>query len=289
MTDFSQTEYVQSLNGYKSEAAHELKDVGDQWCTPDPLFWGINAMFGPLVLDLFSDGENSKCQAYYTAEDNALVQDWSVRLAELNGAAFGNPPYSRAKQHEGQYITGMRHIIDHVMAMRELGGRYVFLIKSATSEVWWPEQADHIAFIRGRIGFDLPSWFKPKDEKQVATSAFFAGAIAVFDKQWRGPASAYIERDRLCAQGEAFMAQIRREAERLAPQQQPIVIPDTENTVWPAEVNFLFEKVPTAAMLSDHLQHKLRSHINRLKLEGIPDNTIITTAEALTAAMGAAA
>ncbi|MCW2482992.1 phage N-6-adenine-methyltransferase, partial [Candidatus Symbiopectobacterium sp. NZEC135] len=61
-----------------------------------------------------------------------------------------------------------------------------------------------------------PTWFKPKDEKQVATSAFFAGAIAVFDKQWRGPSIAYIERDRLFAQGEAFMAQIRREAERLA-------------------------------------------------------------------------
>ncbi len=215
MTDFSQTEYVQALNAYKAEAAHELKDVGDQWRTPDPLFWGINAMFGPLVLDLFSDGENSKCEAFYTAEDNALAQDWSERLTELNGAAFGNPPYSRAKQHEGQYITGMRHIIEHVIAMRELGGRYVFLIKSATSEVWWPEQADHIAFIRGRIGFDLPTWFKPKDEKQVATSAFFAGAIAIFDKQWRGPAIAYIERDRLYAQGEAFMAQIHREAARL--------------------------------------------------------------------------
>ncbi|POY55713.1 DNA adenine methylase [Pectobacterium versatile] len=289
MTDFSQTEYVQALNTYKTEAAHELKDVGDQWCTPDPLFWGINAMFGPLVLDLFSDGENSKCEAYYTAEDNALAQDWSSRLAGLNGAAFGNPPYSRAKQHEGQYITGMRHIIDHAMAMRELGGRYVFLIKSATSEVWWPEQSDHIAFIRGRIGFDLPIWFKPKDEKQVATSAFFAGAIAVFDKQWCGPAIAYIERDRLFAQGEAFMAQIRREAERLVPQQQPIIIPDTENTVWPAEVNFLFAQVPTANDLPASLQNKLRSHVNRLKLEGVSDTAIITIAEALTASMGAAA
>ncbi|MCW2482460.1 phage N-6-adenine-methyltransferase, partial [Candidatus Symbiopectobacterium sp. NZEC135] len=133
-----------------------------------------------------------------------------------------------------------------------------------------------------------PTWFKPKDEKQVATSAFFAGAIAVFDKQWHGPANAYIERDRLYAQGEAFMAQIRKEAAKLAPQQQP-TIPETTNTVWPAEVNFLFDQVPTAAVLSAHLQHKLRSHINRLKLEGIPDNTIITTAEALTAAMGAAA
>ncbi|MFZ1872632.1 MAG: phage N-6-adenine-methyltransferase, partial [Chania sp.] len=158
--------YCEKLSALRQQPTHELKEIGDQWCTPDPLFWGINAMFGPLVLDLFSDGENSKCPAFYTAEDNALTQDWSEKLADLHGAAFGNPPYSRAQQHEGQYITGMTYIMAHAMTMRERGGRYVFLIKSATSETWWPEQADHIAFIRGRVGFDVPKWFIPADEKQ---------------------------------------------------------------------------------------------------------------------------
>ncbi len=137
------------------------------------------------------------------------------RLAELKGAAFGNPPYSRASQHEGQYITGMRYIMKHASAMRDKGGRYVFLIKAATSEVWWPEDADHIAFIRGRIGFELPAWFIPKDEKQVPTGAFFAGAIAVFDKTWKGPTISYIGRDELEACGEAFLAQVRQQAEKL--------------------------------------------------------------------------
>lgn len=167
--------YCQALAELRSKSAHELKEVGDQWRTPDNIYWGINAMFGPFVLDLFSDDENAKCEDYYTAEDNALAHDWADRLAELNGAAFGNPPYSRASQHEGQYITGMRYIMRHTSAMRDKGGRYVFLIKAATSEVWWPEDADHIAFIRGRIGFELPAWFIPKDEKQVPTGAFFAG------------------------------------------------------------------------------------------------------------------
>ncbi|WP_447880765.1 phage N-6-adenine-methyltransferase [Serratia fonticola] len=200
--------YCEKLNDMKARKAHELKEVGDQWCTPDPLFWGINAMFGPLVLDLFSDGENSKCPAFYTAEDNALTQDWSEKLADLHGAAFGNPPYSRAQQHEGQHITGMVHIMAHAMAMRELGGRYVFLIKAATSETWWPEDADHIAFIRGRVGFDVPKWFVPADEKQVPSGAFFAGAVAIFDKTWRGPAMSYISREQLEAQGRAFLEQI---------------------------------------------------------------------------------
>lgn len=104
----------------------------------------------------------------------------------------------------------------HASAMRDKGGRYVFLIKAATSEVWWPEDADHIAFIRGRIGFELPAWFIPKDEKQVPTGAFFAGAIAVFDKTWKGPAISYIGRDELEACGEAFLAQVRQQAEKLA-------------------------------------------------------------------------
>ncbi|SFF36027.1 phage N-6-adenine-methyltransferase [Phytobacter palmae] len=218
--------YTQALNELRGKSSHELKEIGDQWCTPDNIFWGINAMFGPLVLDLFTDGENSKCPDFYTAEDNALTHDWSERLAELNGAAFANPPYSRAMQHDDVYITGMRHIVDHTMAMREKGGRYVILIKAATSEVWWPENADHIAFIRGRIGFDVPKWFIPKDKKQVPSGAFFAGAVAVFDKNWNGPSISYISRKDLEARGDAFMAQIRREALRMLPQIQQQNIPE---------------------------------------------------------------
>lgn len=207
--------YCAALAAQREEPEHYLKDVGDQWRTPDSLFWGINAMFGPITLDLFADADNAKCDAYYTAEDNALTQDWSERLKELGGAAYANPPYSRAKEYEGQYVTGMRHIIDHAMAMREKGGRYIFLIKAATSEVWWPEEADHVAFIRGRIGFDLPVWFKPADEKQKPTGAFFAGAVVILDKQWRGPAISYVTRDDLITRGDAFLAQVRRMAEKM--------------------------------------------------------------------------
>lgn len=207
--------YCAALAAQRAEPEHYIKDVGDQWRTPESLFWGINAMFGPITLDLFADADNAKCDAYYTAEDNALTQDWSERLKELGGAAYANPPYSRAKEYDGQYVTGMRHIIDHAMAMREKGGRYIFLIKAATSEVWWPEEADHVAFIRGRIGFDLPVWFKPADEKQKPTGAFFAGAVVILDKQWRGPAISYVTRDDLLTRGDAFLAQVRRMAEKL--------------------------------------------------------------------------
>ncbi|WP_448957706.1 phage N-6-adenine-methyltransferase, partial [Klebsiella michiganensis] len=99
--------YCMALDAMRAAPSHYLKEVGDQWRTPDLLFWGVNAMYGPLVLDLFADDSNAKCPTWYTSEDNALTQDWSGRLAELGGAAFGNPPYSRSQYHENQAITGM--------------------------------------------------------------------------------------------------------------------------------------------------------------------------------------
>ncbi|WP_275076963.1 MULTISPECIES: phage N-6-adenine-methyltransferase [Providencia] len=193
-----QSEYVTKLNTLKSKPLHKLNEVGDQWRTPDELFWGINAKFGPLTIDLFTDGENSKAPHFYTAEDNALTQDWSEKLKEIGGgAAFANPPYSRSSYHEKQAVTGVGHIINHALAMREKGGRYVFLLKVATSEAWWPDHADHICYIKGRIGFDVPKWFNPADEKQKPSGAMFAGAIIVFDKEWNGEKVGNIQRKEL--------------------------------------------------------------------------------------------
>lgn len=203
------SDYVIELEELRNKPAHMLKEVGDQWRSPNPLYWGINAKFGPFTLDLFTDGQNSKCPDYYTAEDNALTQDWSEKLKELGGAAYGNPPYSRATYHGKQAVTGMVHIMEYAKSMREKGGRYVFLLKAATSETWWPEWADHVAFIRGRIGFDLPDWFVPANEKQKPSGAFFAGAVVILDKDWQGDKISYISRDELIAIGELFMQQAR--------------------------------------------------------------------------------
>ncbi|WP_447908156.1 phage N-6-adenine-methyltransferase [Serratia fonticola] len=211
----NQNPYCQALAELRSRCSHKLKEVGDQWRTPDALWWGINAKFGPFTLDLFADDHNAKCENYYIAEDNALAQDWSARLATLGGAAFANPPYSRAREFDGHYITGMVPIMQHTAAMRELGGRYVFFIKSATSESWWPENADHIAFVRGRISFDLPDWYIPAEGEPSESSAGFGMAIAVFDKSWTGPAISYISREELEAVGQMLLTQIRRAAIKL--------------------------------------------------------------------------
>lgn len=282
--------YCQALAALRSKPAHELKEVGDQWRTPDLLFWGINALFGPLVLDLFADDDNAKCPAWYTAEDNALTQHWSERLAELGGAGYGNPPYSRSQYHEKQAITGMTHIMNYAAAQREKGGRYVFLIKAAPSETWWPEDADHIVFIRGRIGFDLPLWFIPADEKQKPTSAFFAGAIAVFDKSWRGERFSYINRTELEEKGRAFIALAqfavgKEQTIAMQAAREPAATPETESRIWPLEVGLVFNQVEGVDVLSEAQQNKLKASINQLWLERTPTSEIITIARGLVGSM----
>ncbi len=286
MTEHVMNPYCLALESLRAQPTHQLKQIGDQWRTPDSLWWGINSMFGPFVLDLFADESNAKCEAYYSAEDNALSQNWSERLAELNGAAYANPPYSRASQYDGQYITGMRQIIAHTLAMREAGGRYVFLIKAATGEVWWPEDADHIAFIRGRISFDLPAWYRPEEGQPSESSAGFGAAVAVFDKSWRGPKFDYISRDQLESRGATFMAQIERAAQRLTPRNIPVTIPESANDVWPAEVQLLADQLPDLKSLATEHQRKVMHHMNRMLLERQPSTEIIASAQSLTATFG---
>ncbi|MEX5870642.1 phage N-6-adenine-methyltransferase [Providencia hangzhouensis] len=211
-----QSDYVKKLNALKLQPTHKLNEIGDQWQSPENLVYGISAIYGQFKLDLFTDGENSKAPHFYTAEDNALTQDWSAKLKEIGGVAFGNPPYSRSSYHEKQAITGVSHIMNHAFAMREKGGRYVFLLKAATSESWWPQNADHVCFITGRIGFDVPKWFNPADEKQKPSGAMFAGAIVVFDKTWNGKAFDYISREELEQRGKAFIEQAQWLAKRVA-------------------------------------------------------------------------
>ena len=208
--------YSANLAALKARPACKLKEIGDQWRTPERLYIGINAKFGPFTLDLFTDGDNSKCVNFYTAEQNALLQDWASDLKQFGGSAFANPPYSReSKDNNGEYVTGMRHIIDKALAERDAGARIVFLIKATPSETWWPEEADHIVFIKGRIGFDVPEWFVPEEGSATKAGAGFASAVAIFDKNWRGEKMSYISRDELEFIGQHWLDAVDAKARQL--------------------------------------------------------------------------
>ena len=216
--------YAQALAQLQVQPDHELKQIGDQWQTPKALAWGLFHQFaptlGPVVLDMFADDSNALVPNYYDAEDNALTQDLASDLRRLGGAAFGNPPYSRpCTDADGNAITGMEAILNYCREQRAQGAKIMLLIKAATSEAWWPEDADFIQFISGRIGFEVPEWYVPRDPKKDKPSASgFASAVVIFDISWQGDRrpEARLRRDDLITTGQIILDMIHRQAVEVA-------------------------------------------------------------------------
>ncbi|MGN5221499.1 phage N-6-adenine-methyltransferase [Aeromonas veronii] len=212
--------YAQALAELQLQPDHELKQIGDQWQTPRPLAWGLFHYFaptlGPVVLDMFADDCNTLLPNYYDAKDNALIQDLAADLRRLGGAAFANPPYSRpCVDSDGNAITGMESILNFCREQRALGAKIMLLIKAATSETWWPEDADFIQFISGRIGFEVPNWYVPRDpKKDKPSSSGFASAVVIFDASWQGERrpEARLRRDYLITTGQIILDMIHRQA-----------------------------------------------------------------------------
>ncbi len=229
--------YAQALAELQAQPDHELKQIGDQWQTPKALAWGLFHQFaptlGPVVLDMFADDCNALVPHYYDAEDNALTQELAADLRRLGGAAFGNPPYSRPyTDSEGNPITGMEAILNYCREQRAQGAKIMLLIKAATSETWWPEDADFIQFISGRIGFEVPSWYVPRDPKKDKPSASgFASAVAIFDANWQGERrpEARLRRDDLITTGQIILDMIHRQAVALNEEASQAIAKATSN------------------------------------------------------------
>lgn len=234
-------QYAQRLLELQGRPIHKLKEIGDQWQTPKPLAWGLFHHFapkiGPVVLDLFADMSNALVGCFYTAADNALLQDWAGDSRRQGGACFANPPYSRPESDEdGNAITGMESILDYCRIQRDQGAKIILLIKAATSDGWWPEDADCIQFISGRIGFEAPDWYTPADPvKDRPSSSGFASAVVIFDRDWkweRRPIER-LNRDDLITTGEIILGMIDDRAAQLVSKLRGSV--HTQDTAAPTE------------------------------------------------------
>lgn len=223
--------YAQRLAELQQQPDHELKQIGDQWQTPEPLafglFWHFGPKIGPVVLDLFANDGNKLAANYYTAEINAFTQDWASDLKRFGGAAFANPPYSRpCFDEDGTPITGIEHVLQYCREQREQGAKIMLLLKAATSDGWWPEDADFIQFISGRIGFQTPNWYVPRDpKKDKPSSSGFASAVIIFDKEWqweRRP-SERLSRHLLETQGQIIIDMIESRAHVIAESMLPVI------------------------------------------------------------------
>ncbi|EKO3523304.1 phage N-6-adenine-methyltransferase [Vibrio fluvialis] len=211
-------QYAKALIETQSQESHQLKQIGDQWQTPKALAWGLFSYFSPrlgsIVLDIFADDCNALLPSYYTASDNALAQDLAADLKRIGGsAAFGNPPYSRPFMDDEQHITGMTHIIEWCIKQRDQGAKIMLLIKAATSEKWFTDKADFIQYIEGRIAFEVPDWYKPATDRDKPSSAGFASAVMIFDRDWqweRRPVDR-LSRDDLLAQGNVILEMMNKQ------------------------------------------------------------------------------
>jgi len=110
-----------------------------EWETPQDLFDRLNREF-EFSLDAAATHENAKCEKYFTAEDNALEQDWI-------GNVFCNPPYGRA------IASFVRKAHEESLLRR---GVIVMLIPARTDTRWFHDyiyDKAEIRFLKGRVKF----------------------------------------------------------------------------------------------------------------------------------------
>jgi site-specific DNA-methyltransferase (adenine-specific) len=93
----------------------------DEWTTPQTLFDTLNMEFG-FTLDAAASAENSKCDRFFSAEQDALVHSWDGEVV------WCNPPYS------GKNIANFLH---KALMARARGTTSVFLLPAKTGNRWF--------------------------------------------------------------------------------------------------------------------------------------------------------
>lgn len=129
----------------------------DEWDTPQDFYDRLNLIYN-FTLDPATNGFNSKCQKYFTDQEDGLQQSWQDEVV------FVNPPYSKIKLwvkkcfEEGQ----------------KPNTTVVMLIPSRTDTKYWHNyimKAESIGFIKGRLKFG-----------NAKTGAPFPSAVVVFSR-----------------------------------------------------------------------------------------------------------
>ena len=109
------------------------------WETPQWLFDHYNRIFN-FELDVCASDTNTKCDAYFTKEDNGLKSPWLA-------TNWMNPPYGKEinKWVEKAYNESL-----------DINTLVVCLLPARTDTKWWHEyvmKGDVIHFIKGRLRF----------------------------------------------------------------------------------------------------------------------------------------
>lgn len=141
-----------------------------EWATPQDLFDELEREFR-FTLDPCSTAANAKCDRFFTAEDDGLLQSWQGERV------FMNPPYGRAVQKW----------VEKAHSESRGGATVVCLLPSRTDTRWWHDYCmkGEIRFVRGRLYFG--------DGKGRAP---FPSAIVIFRPATKGSTDGALPQDR---------------------------------------------------------------------------------------------
>jgi phage N-6-adenine-methyltransferase len=133
--------------GYAFAHPSDLETT-DSWATPQALVDELAAEFAPggFDLDPAADEVNHKAPAYYTREQNGLLQPWSVNGKPSR--VFTNPPYGR---NVGLWLAKARTEV--AMGRAEV---VVALVAVRTGSKWWHTHVighAEIRYLKGRVKF----------------------------------------------------------------------------------------------------------------------------------------
>ena len=149
-----------SLIGFKAgnhpqqTAKRGASDDVDDRGTDATFFASLEERFGAFTLDVAAAPHNTKCEAFYTKDDDGLAQIW-------HGAVWCNPPYSDCgawvrKAWEEWNSFGAPELI------------VMLLPANRVEQGWWqdhvepfrdkPDSPLRVEFLRGRMRFDRPGW-----------------------------------------------------------------------------------------------------------------------------------
>lgn len=127
--------------------------ASDFW-TPQYLYDKLNDRFGPFDIDICASDENTKCERYYTIEDDALKQSW-------DGVCWCNPPYAvpTAKSIRGIVDVYIKKGLEEINN-NEKCTRICFLIPCKTDVKYFHNfifpNATELVFVKGRPNFAGP-------------------------------------------------------------------------------------------------------------------------------------
>lgn len=121
----------------------KFESAKQEWTTPQGMFESLSNHY-KFDFDLAADETNHKCDNYFSAEDNALTQEWK-------GRCWLNPPYgSKGANRLAKWVEKAYN------ESKDGSCSVTMLIPARTNTSWWGQfcmNASEILFVIGRPKF----------------------------------------------------------------------------------------------------------------------------------------